>query len=377
MTVVVGYLDNDIPCLLGDIMISSTIPPNKNVTLPVSGQQSVDTPIRWDTHYFTDFQQKLNSIGPHMMIGWAGSLIEAKTAIKAIRKKYNEIDPTDFEQLSSVLLCVDNLGLKDVSLIAVIANDDRWSLKHFGSASKKFITPWGENAVAAGTGEDFIMETLEIESSFTSEDKWNKSYSRLITTAARMWFYDISGIGPQLAFGGGYELAIRQNNRITKITDILYVNHVYRPEEGIGLVPIFKKVDYWNDFLVIRILDFSDPPATPNADAEYKRSAVYLIPPVDHNWNNSPQPSKEEVLAEIPDMNASHFATHIRVNTTQPDIDPHCVTLQEYRTTDKPITFRYEGEGLLPTYFHLNSRYCEQIVDAVKAVLEKAGEPFQ
>ena len=67
MTAILGSLYRNVPCLLGDIMISSPYQPQHEVTLPISGEKSADTPIRWDTHYFTDWRQKLIQIGPHMM----------------------------------------------------------------------------------------------------------------------------------------------------------------------------------------------------------------------------------------------------------------------------------------------------------------------
>jgi len=141
MTAVLGYIDNGMPCLLGDIMISSPTKPSKHVTLPVSGQEAKETPIRWGTHFFTDFRQKLNLISPYMMVGWAGSLIEARVTIKSIRQKYNEINPTDFKQLEQVIYSIDKLELKNISLIAVIANDERWRMIHLGQESKRFTTP--------------------------------------------------------------------------------------------------------------------------------------------------------------------------------------------------------------------------------------------
>ena len=357
-------------------MISSQSPPKNEIVLPVSGQKATETPIRWETHYFIDFRQKLNQIGPHMLVAWSGRPIEAKSAIEHLRNGYKSIDPTDYRQLLSVFNSVTELGLKKTSLIALIANEERWGLLDYGHDVRRIETPWGENAVVEGTGEDHLIEALFRDVTHKIEDKWNNAVGRLILAAARMWFWDVSGVGPQLAFGGAYELAVAQIGRVSKLEDIVYVNHVYVPNQGIRVVPVFKKVDYFEDNLVVRILDFSDPPKSSGADVKYRRTAVYLIPPVDKRWSDSsPPPTMEEVLGSIPDMNASLFATHVSVNSTKPNIDPYSFVHHEYRTIDRPIKFKYEGSSQLPSEFFFEQRYIDEIAAGVKDRLAKAGEP--
>lgn len=376
MTVILGSLYQNVPCLLGDVMISSTNPPKRKVDLPVSGQSSSETPIRWGTQYFTDFRQKLNLIGPHLIVAWSGNLFEAQTAIKHLRHGYAGVDPSSFDQLVKLTDSVAELGMKNTTLVCLLANEERWLLRSIGAA-KRFQTSWGEEAITAGTGEDHLIDALDTAIEHKHEDGFNQAIGSLIIAASRMWFLDISGVGPSLAFGGAYELAIKQNNRVTKINDILYTNHVYLPDQGIGLVPIFKKIDYYQDYLVVRILDLSDPPKKPSDDADIRRAAVYLIPPADHRWSpSSPPPSLDEVLDNVPDFNASHFATHVKINSTKPSVGPHSVALHEYRTEDKPIKFEYDANRKMPKSIFCEQRYLDEIKDAVAKVLAEADEEF-
>ncbi|NKB47891.1 MAG: hypothetical protein GKS02_00855 [Alphaproteobacteria bacterium] len=374
MTAILGMLYRDTPCLLGDMMISSPNPPEREVSLPVSGQVSAEMPIRWDTRYFTDFRQKLNLIGPNLIVAWSGSLVEAQAAISHLRNGYASVDPSSFDQILELTESITELELKNTILIVLIANSERWLLRHVGAA-RTIQTPWGENAVVAGVGEDHIIDALESEFEFNNEDRFSQAIGNLLMASSRMWFWDINGVGPNLAFGGGYEVAIRQNNQISKIGDILYANHVYVPGRGIALVPIFKKVDYYQDNLIVRVLGFSAPPKKASDDFDYHRKAIYVIPPVDRIWSCScPAPSMEEVLDNIPDFNASHFASYVEIPSTKSNVRPHSVAMHEYRTEDRPIKFEYEPGGQFPRSLNLEERYINQVRDQVLQVVAEAGE---
>lgn len=212
MTAILGMVYQGVPCLLGDMMISSPNPPNYKIDLPVSGQISANTPIRWGTHFFTDWRQKLIQIGPHMMVAWADSRMEATSAIKHLRVSYANANTTKLEDLVKIIESLDSCGLKNLALIALISNQEGWRLMSFGANVKRFKTPWGENACAAGTGEDALIDALEGARAYSNPDSFDQALGSLIATAARMWSHDIFGIGPQEgAFGGAYEVAINKN----------------------------------------------------------------------------------------------------------------------------------------------------------------------
>lgn len=356
MTVISCFKSRNVPCLLGDIMISSSFKPTKKVTLPASGQESSKTPIRWETHYFTGFVQKLNVISPHMVVGWAGSLMEAKTVIKEIRKQYEIIDPTDFEQLDSVSQCITKIGFKNLDMMILISNDTKRSLRVFGNDIKKFKTSWGEEAIAVGTGEDHVKELLNSKLKVSFIDNYEHALHHLISIGAKMWHWDITGEGPFLAFGGGYELAILKNNRIEKITNVLYINISISSKKVISMIPIFKKVDYWNSIQVIRILEIEQP-STDKTYFDIKRSQYILIPPADFKWESCP--SGEEILSQIPDMNASYFPVHIRYYSSS--------STSSYRSfafsisTYKPVEFYYDDTSNLPTSYAFNPEFLDEI----------------
>lgn len=377
MTAILGVINRNIPCLLGDIMISSPNPPKQNITLPVSGQTSAETPIRWETHYFTDWRQKLVSIGPELMIAWTSNMaIEAVAAVKHLRAGYAESDKSNLDDLLRVVYSIEELDLKHTSIIFLVSNRQGWRMKQFGSGTRIFTTPWGENAVAAGTGEDALIDALATNIEYNYDDAFNQAYGSLMLAGANMWFLDVSGVGPGLAFGGAYELAIKQSNDIVKLDNVLYATFAYNPEKGYGVVPIFKKIDYLDDNLIVRILEFSAPSESEDVEVQIKRSEVFLVPPIDTRWSqDAPPPTYEEVVGRLPDLNATHFALYIKIESVNPEQPHHSVQMQEYRTEDKPIQFNYD-EGKNPSSFFMHIRLLEQMEHQIKETLERAGEPI-
>ncbi len=154
---------------------------------------------------------------------------------------------------------------------------------------------------------------------------------------------------------------------------MLYVVHHYHPSGTVGLVPVFLKINYWSEYLIVRILDFSAPIAEPNADVQLKRHATYVVPPLLQS-THVPAPTEKEVLAGIPDFNASHFATYVQIASTNPDLPPHSVALQEFNTEDRPVSFEY-GERDVPEAFRMSQPYMQKITAAIRDTLMEAGEP--
>lgn len=378
MTAILGLVYQRVPCLLGDMMISSPTPPKYTIDLPVSGQISANTPIRWDTHFFTDWRQKLIQIGPHMMVAWADSRMEATAAIKHLRVSYANADKTKLEELVKMIESLDSCGFKNLALIVLISNQEGWRLMSFGANVKQFKTPWGENACAAGTGEDALIDALEGARAYSNPDSFNQALGALIATASRMWSHDIFGIGPQEAFGGAYEVAIRKNTEIVKINNVLYLTHTYKPGVGISLIHIIKRVTYYNDYLIIQILDFTRPDSDIRTrldeGLDVKRAQIYVVPPIDTRWSTtSPPPTPEEILHKIPFFNASHFATYVKVETVFPDKPNGYTIIHEHNTEDPPVVFNGKS-GEIPTTFTFTARYMDQIKDHVKNVLKEMNE---
>ena len=365
----------NIPIMVGDIMITSENPPKQEVTLPVSGQQAADTPLWWDTRYFCEWRQKLIRIGPAMMIAWAGMKIEAVAVIREVRRKYEIVDTTKLDELLKLVHIVDDFGVKNTSFFFLVSCPEGWRLKSYEpkgekSEIKKFDTPWNEVAISSGTGENALIDALDGEYNQKSPDDFNKALGSLILASTRMWHHDITGMGPQNAFGGAYELALKQNNDLVKIDDILYATLVYsQKEKDIYTVPIFLKTNYYNDILVARVFDFRKP--------TNPKMRTYCVPPIDHYG----EISEEDALANVPDLNASHFATYLKVESDGPD-NTGSTAMHTYQLKPegdapdlRPIKFEYNG-GPLPYAYTVRNDYIRSLLSEVVELKKMMGEPF-
>lgn len=377
MTSILGAIHEQVPFAIGDVMISSPRKPANNVIHPMSGIPAANAPVWFETRYAVDWRQKLVLIGPHLLVAWAGSMLEASATIRRMRERYAQIDPTDFLQLETCLQVADELEISNCDFIFLLANRQQWALRSYGRGATGFKSSWSENAVAAGSGTDMLIDSLDVVSEFGDRaiDPYNRTVGQLVLAAARMWYFDLSGVGATYAFGGCFEMAIRQNSQVAKLDDVLFVSHVYRPNEGIGLLPYFLKIDYVGELLVARVLDFSLPPKSPEVDFEYKRTAVYVIPPVDTIWSASnPAPEREAIMAELGNLNASHFGTYVNIPSVDPNKNPHSVSLHTYNTESRPIEFEF-GEGELPVGCNMSDTYLNGVIRAVRDTLVDASEP--
>lgn len=371
MTAILGYEYASTPCMVGDLLTSAKVPLT-TMKIPVSGIPANQFPIAWNTMYAAGLSQKLVKISPHLMMAWTGSKSEAVEVMNIYRDLCTKENPEVVEDYEKVIKDVSLNKYKNLSLIATYACDDGWRSTNYKTTAHKL--PDGTMAAAGGSGKEYALEVFEHTIEHDVENQFNKAWGRLLLAASRMWYWDITGVSTQLAFGGGYEIAIRQNNRMVKTGDILYSNFVYIPKKGIGGIGIFKKIDYVDDTLILRVLSLKM-----NADdSELKvdRNATYVIPPLGIDIS---QIDTGNIVRELPDFNAAFYATHVKINSTDPSLEPHstCLSFNNPNKTMDEIHFEYEEDKNIPVSIHLKDTYMQKILDAIKSTVEAAGEKFE
>lgn len=376
MTAVLAMSYRGAPCLLGDTMIISGRRPEHPVILPVSGKSSLDSPIRWGTHYVTEFRQKLNLIGPELIVAWAGSRIEASAAVGHLRCGYKNIDPSNLHELRVLVDSLRELGIQETTLICLLATEECWSISISGSV-QLVTTPWGENGYAAGVGGDDLFDSLAATTQTLEQSNADQAIAAALNSASQMWFRDLFGVSTELGFGGAYEVAGIENNRFTKVDNILYSSFAYDRNQGLSFTPLFKKVDYYNDYMIVRILDFPDAVEKGSMSLARPNLKVYSIAPVDAP-NSAPSPSLEEIIEAVPDFNAVHVVTHVYVQPAQRhDFVPAFSVYDKWPIGDGPIQFISDDKWSYPREFSVVRWYLKKIEDRVFEYFDETGESVE
>ncbi len=373
MTLILGYTHKQIPCMISDLLLSAEVP-TTDIPIPASGKESDSLPIKEWTHYPAGLKQKLVVVGPHMMIAFAGLLNKAMEAINLIKKEYDNKDPKNIDQLIEVTKVIGGVNLDDCALICLLVIQNEWRLRTINSFSYDLVN--GDKLDVAGDGIDYGLELFNHSFDPDNSNDWNHSLLRLLSAAGRLWFWDLTGSSIENAFGGGYEIAIKQQGSIQKIGDILYSNFVYLPGKGIGGVGIFKKVDYLDDILVLRIIETYSDPSKSTFEIVLKRASMYVILP----HQDATKPELSTLLKGLPDLNATYSVIHVCINSSDPNKDPHSSTLVKipHGRGNGPIQFQYntDTDSSLPSSLFITNETQLELVETVKSVLEKAGETY-
>jgi hypothetical protein len=77
MTLVASIMFDNVPILMGDILVSSETDRGQDVHIPTVGNKNVASKYK-----ASNLTQKLIIINDYLVVGWAGSLITAKTIIR-------------------------------------------------------------------------------------------------------------------------------------------------------------------------------------------------------------------------------------------------------------------------------------------------------
>ena len=104
-------------------------------------------------------------------------------------------------------------------------------------------------------------------------------------------------------FGGGYEIAIYNDGKVAKLTDILHTG-IHIDEDGTFISLPLVKFDYLDDLLVMRVVLLG-------SKGLFVQS--HIVPPLDGSAISRKE--CEERMHELPDLNATYTAFHLSVNT--------------------------------------------------------------
>lgn len=259
MTLVARFGIRNYAFLLADSLISSSMPSGQGIRLPAMNQLIEVAP-----QSIVGLRQKINHIGPHILIGWAGNLGSARDAHKYLGEKLADCQPT-YELLGQLLTAMPEKfpGIERCLSLTGYVNDPGgirdfcWGANTWTLESQLIgkITLLGSGfRHAAGTFAQYVQYPRASE--FSTEFEKSLYFALNIATDLLADELHDNSIPTEDEYGGIYETATWLQDKFTKIGGITYIFWKVRPEGGQVNLALTKliKMDYLDDLLLVRAL---------------------------------------------------------------------------------------------------------------------------
>jgi hypothetical protein len=271
MTLIAKFEVNGSPILISDLLASQDNDPLRPTALPLAGvARSISDGAR--EVYFTGLAQKNALIGGNFVIAFAGDPTQAKDIAETLRlaardeamsieiydRAMTTVAPERRSRLSyiALLYSVDNAD-PPTSLLTTLRSAD---------IQPSFGGPLGPLLVA-GTGAAMFMGSLsDAVGQLKIYDHFPDGLGAVMFALGQI----AGALGNELKtptnllekWGAGFEIvALHEGGIFKKVGDVLFLFWEVVQEGGgyrLQLNPKFMKIDYWRDFLIIRVRDLTD-----------------------------------------------------------------------------------------------------------------------
>lgn len=322
MTLIAGHDKYNLPVLLGDILVSSERPTNKEpVTLPGLNNtiHSKDGLLPWLVP--VDLVQKTVLLSNYLAVSWTGNELSAKVLLDHLpqhSKKFSFDEwNTFFSKIHELFTeeAKSSVGA-DFGCIFLVFADNLETFVPFNVDSHE--TEFANTLLVGGSGAEWAKHVLDGKYLGTIDSDGYAARDSLLCTLAQLWARDsldqlniIHGM-----FGGGYEAVVPGLNGLEKLSDLLLlsaqITQVSETEFDMNIFTKIAKFDYVDDVLAIRCRDYTVGKADranrrhnlPMADADVEMFGFLVGDP-------SKKPIPEDLdLSRLPDMNAEMLGVH-------------------------------------------------------------------
>jgi hypothetical protein len=281
VTLIAGFMKNDCPILIGDLLISNTAKSNGELVIPTVGKISTRA-LKNSNYRPSALSQKINLLSPTLALAWSGNLGEAKEFMgqvigaglhkkpsrESIREIYDDLSP---EELSIIGLLRDgkNMTLFDINASRVDAQNR--SFKWFK---------------ADGTGYDRLIDAISESQSTITSGKLNKlenGISAAIEIVNNLLAFELeTAISLHELFGAGYEILYPLGKGLAKFAELTH--YFWSAEEveprkwRLSLPFLAMKYSYLNDVLIIRSVRLSS--ANQENTSKVDSDELHVIMPI-------------------------------------------------------------------------------------------------
>jgi hypothetical protein len=262
MTLVATIDFQGAPVLFGDILLSRPREEkSKSVDIPTS--RNVDSP-KMDS-IISGLTRKIVNVSDRFALGWSGRMIDARTVVQDLMDR----GYTSYYDVSKFLNDINYLDASDLYLTGIIVEPvsaETVQIATFGWDAKNgfgggLIGPKSFGTIyAGGSGYHDLLNAIE-----SMKDLQIGGQARSNHQVSSMMVLNLMGLligdqirfgrGVDLFYGGGFELASYQGDRLTNLDNITYVYFAVTREPGsnykLAFGPILK-FHYQGDVLLIR-----------------------------------------------------------------------------------------------------------------------------
>src|SRR5688572_526277 len=128
MTVIAGLLLNNVPALLGDVLITAPGPSDKKLSTPTAG--NVNTFFEPQYAHVPALRQKVNILSDKVMVAWAGSYLHARALVREMKAELDRGSRP--EVITDVLKSWRDEDMKELSVIAFARGEQKTTVGWYG-----------------------------------------------------------------------------------------------------------------------------------------------------------------------------------------------------------------------------------------------------
>lgn len=342
MTLVAAFSIRDIPCMVGDIVISSTATNQEQQsslpTIGALGDTFHDGPIK-----ITDTQQKLHIISKRLVVGWSDSQLVASVHINELIK----IDSENEKPLEHILEYFANLDhqseIYGAGIIGWLVQEGDFHLFSHNINESHTYTKFNEMKADGSGAPRFVeyLRTLENDVVSAPDNLSNENLATIdLKTTIGKFLMEENDTSESLSnyYGAGYEVVVYSNHEFKKIGEtVFFLNDLTLGQHGHECkLKLYMAYDYVGDVLRIQSLLEQDGTA-------YGRQ--YLVRPANRYKNSYSQYDLQSIASTPFDWNRKYLYLQSNVRTYLSNIKTvfrlSCVTDQDVR----PVWFNMDDSG--------------------------------
>lgn len=309
MTLIAGFMRDDCPILIGDILLSNNLETTIELTIPTIGKISSDN-LRNGVYQPSAFSQKVNLLSPHLALAWSGNLGQAKEFMaqvigakihrkpsrEAIIEVFNDLEPNDL-YIMGLLRDDKGMMLFDINCERIDSRDSEFE--------------WFK---AGGSGFNRLQNIVSHMNSRLISGNLNKleyGLSSAIQISTELLSKELqTGSTLRELFGAGYEILHPIGNGLAKFADLTY--YFWSIEEKMprkwhcSIPFLAMKYSYHKDILVIRSVRLSPVASTSKENMHNIESdELHMILPIYRMVNN------DELIGYTPDSLNSKYICNV------------------------------------------------------------------